>query len=248
MPVTPVLSPSTFRARLSRALTPAALASRRPCCPVPSRRPCCPVAPAVPSRRPCRRVAPAVPVPCRCSCCPIASPPAVPSRPVASPPFCPAASCRPSRPVPSRPVACAPCALPVRRAPAPPCPSVAPRAPCPSVALPLRPARPSRPVRPARPHLSRPDRYARERADVTAWKSRDAATCIALSSLLPESEETHFTQVRMASEFLTAIKARYATPTTVSLGRLFLRFLFPDLVSFERTADLITHLHSLVLG
>ncbi|CAI7875342.1 unnamed protein product [Closterium sp. NIES-53] len=92
------------------------------------------------------------------------------------------------------------------------------------------------------------DRYARERADVTAWKSRDAATCIALSSLLPESEETHFTQVRMASEFLTAIKARYATPTTVSLGRLFLRFLFPDLVSFERTADLITHLHSLVLG
>ncbi|CAI7792075.1 unnamed protein product [Closterium sp. NIES-53] len=38
------------------------------------------------------------------------------------------------------------------------------------------------------------DRYARERADVTSWKSRDAAACIALSSLLPESEETHFTQ------------------------------------------------------
>ncbi|CAI7799079.1 unnamed protein product, partial [Closterium sp. NIES-54] len=77
------------------------------------------------------------------------------------------------------------------------------------------------------------------------WKSRDAAACIALSSLLPESEETHFTQVRTASEFLTAIKARYATPTTVSLGRLFLPFLFPDLASFERTADLITHLRSL---
>ncbi|CAI7842334.1 unnamed protein product [Closterium sp. NIES-54] len=89
------------------------------------------------------------------------------------------------------------------------------------------------------------DRYARERADVTAWKSRDAAACIALSSLLPESEETHFIQVRTASEFLTAIKARYATPTTVSLGRLFLPFLFPDLASFERTADLITHLRSL---
>ncbi|CAI7893272.1 unnamed protein product, partial [Closterium sp. NIES-53] len=89
------------------------------------------------------------------------------------------------------------------------------------------------------------DRYARERADATAWKSRDAAAYIALSSLLPESEETHFTQVRTASEFLTAIKARYATPTTVSLGHLFLPFLFPDLASFERTADLITHVHSL---
>ncbi|CAI7770773.1 unnamed protein product [Closterium sp. NIES-53] len=87
--------------------------------------------------------------------------------------------------------------------------------------------------------------YAREHADVTAWKSRDVAACIALSNLLPESEETHFTQVRTASEFLTAIKARYATPTTVSLGRLFLPFLFLDLDSFERTAHLITHLRSL---
>ncbi|CAI7778163.1 unnamed protein product, partial [Closterium sp. NIES-54] len=59
------------------------------------------------------------------------------------------------------------------------------------------------------------------------------------------SEETHFTQVRTASEFLTAIKARYATPTTVSLGRLFLLFLFLDLALFERTAELITHLRSL---
>ncbi|CAI7792961.1 unnamed protein product [Closterium sp. NIES-54] len=80
---------------------------------------------------------------------------------------------------------------------------------------------------------------------MTAWKSRDAAACIALSSLLLESEETHFTQVRTASEFLTTIKARYATPTTVSLGRLFLPFLFPDLASFECTADLITHRRSL---
>ncbi|CAI7931231.1 unnamed protein product [Closterium sp. NIES-54] len=77
------------------------------------------------------------------------------------------------------------------------------------------------------------------RADVTAWKLRDAG------SNLPESEETHFTQVHTASEFLAVIKARYATPTTVSLGRLFLLFLFPDLASFERTADLITHLRSL---
>ncbi|CAI7800411.1 unnamed protein product [Closterium sp. NIES-53] len=87
------------------------------------------------------------------------------------------------------------------------------------------------------------DRYARQCADLTAWKSRDAAAYIALSNLLPESEEAHFTQVRTASEFLTAIKARYATPTMVSLGRLFLPFLFPYLASFEHSADLIAHLH-----
>ncbi|CAI7893304.1 unnamed protein product [Closterium sp. NIES-53] len=48
-----------------------------------------------------------------------------------------------------------------------------------------------------------------------------------------------------ASEFVTAIKARYATPSTVSLGRLFLLFLFPDLASFERSTDLIAHLHTM---
>ncbi|CAI7816689.1 unnamed protein product [Closterium sp. NIES-53] len=89
------------------------------------------------------------------------------------------------------------------------------------------------------------DRYACQRADPTAWKSRDTAACIALSTLLPESEEAYFTQVRTASEFLAAIKARYATPTTVSLGQLFLPLLFPDLASFERSADLIVHLCSL---
>ncbi|CAI7783648.1 unnamed protein product [Closterium sp. NIES-54] len=41
------------------------------------------------------------------------------------------------------------------------------------------------------------------------------------------------------------MKARYSTPATVSLGRLFLPFLFPDLASFERSADLIAHLRSL---
>ncbi|CAI7811768.1 unnamed protein product [Closterium sp. NIES-54] len=46
---------------------------------------------------------------------------------------------------------------------------------------------------------------------------------------------------------LRAIKARSSQwkTATVSLGRLFLPFLFPDLASFERTADLIAHLCSL---
>ncbi|CAI7757191.1 unnamed protein product [Closterium sp. NIES-54] len=51
--------------------------------------------------------------------------------------------------------------------------------------------------------------------------------------------------VRTASDLLTAIKARYSTPSFASLGRLFLPFLFPALALFDRAADLISHLHSL---
>ncbi|CAI7741843.1 unnamed protein product [Closterium sp. NIES-53] len=63
--------------------------------------------------------------------------------------------------------------------------------------------------------------------------------------LLPETEEAHFSRVRFAKDLLAAIKTRYSTPTSASLGRLFLPFLFPDLGSFDHTADLITHLRSL---
>ncbi|CAI7920411.1 unnamed protein product [Closterium sp. NIES-53] len=44
---------------------------------------------------------------------------------------------------------------------------------------------------------------------------------------------------------MTAIKAHYTNPTTVSLGCQFLPFLFPDLSSFERSADLIANIRSL---
>ncbi|CAI7871028.1 unnamed protein product, partial [Closterium sp. NIES-54] len=42
-----------------------------------------------------------------------------------------------------------------------------------------------------------------------------------------------------------AVVKWYSTPTTASLGRLVLPFLFPDLPSFPRVADLILHLRSL---
>ncbi|CAI7917107.1 unnamed protein product [Closterium sp. NIES-54] len=75
--------------------------------------------------------------------------------------------------------------------------------------------------------------------------SCDTAACIALSNLLPETEEAHFSQVRFAKDLLGAIKTRYSTPTSASLGRLFLPFLFPDLGLFDGAADLIIHLRSL---
>ncbi|CAI7849832.1 unnamed protein product [Closterium sp. NIES-54] len=208
-----------------------------------------------PCALPVRR-APAVP-------CPSVAPPLRPARPLR-----PVRPARPSRPHCTLPVRRAPCALPVRACHARPCQSRPVQSHRTFSVWLLRarrllesqvqahetlwahasgdlpePAGPAPLVADSTPADS--DRYAREHADVTAWKSRDAAACIALSSLLPESEEIHFTQVRTASEFLTAIKARYATPTTVSLGRMFLPFLFPGLASFERTADLITHLRSL---
>ncbi|CAI7802746.1 unnamed protein product [Closterium sp. NIES-53] len=209
---------------LSRPV-PSPLLSRHPCCPVPSpllsRRLCCPVPSPLPSHRPC------CPVPCCRPCCPVTSPPAVPSHPDV--PLVPS-RCPPSvlprravRLVPSRP----------RRA-SHPVPSHAPRAPCPSVAPPLRPARPSRPVRPARSRLSRPSLPS---ASVPTNSIHLYASAMATPRVLRFDDE--------AASSLTAIKAHYATPTTVSLGRLFLPFLFPDLASLERTADLITHLHSL---
>ncbi|CAI7882462.1 unnamed protein product [Closterium sp. NIES-53] len=249
--------------------------SRRPCCldaPAdPSRRPCRRIAPAVPSRRvapavPFRPVAPAVPSRRPLLSRRVATAPSVPPRRAVRP--VPSFPHRASRPVPSH-APHVPCPSVAPRAP---CLSVVPPLRPARPSRPVRPVAPA-PYAPvpgfgsnriylyafamATPRVLRFDAqatdpthaysacYARERADVTAWKSHDAAACIVLSSLLLESEETHFTQVCTASEFLTAIKARYATPTTVSLGRLFLPFPFPDLASFERTADLITHPRSL---
>ncbi|CAI7838678.1 unnamed protein product [Closterium sp. NIES-53] len=204
-PVTPVSSPSACRASPSRSLAPIAsrpsIPSRRVALarPVQSRR-ACPSRP-VPSRRacpPCRaRTVPSRPRPLRPAPCP--------SAPVAP---CPSASIAPC---PSAPVApCLSCwKQQVLRFDAGGRPLEF------SVWL-LRAQRlleshvqadeslwahasgdlrapPDHDPLGADPTTEDRDRFARQHAALTAWKSRDAAACITLSSLLPEFEETHFT-------------------------------------------------------
>ncbi|CAI7765997.1 unnamed protein product, partial [Closterium sp. NIES-53] len=41
-----------------------------------------------------------------------------------------------------------------------------------------------------------------------------------------------------------AVVARYSSPATTALSRLFLPYLFPDLAAFPTVADLITHLRT----
>ncbi|CAI7923544.1 unnamed protein product [Closterium sp. NIES-53] len=80
------------------------------------------------------------------------------------------------------------------------------------------------------------DRYALERADVTAWKSRDAVACIALSSLLLESEETHFTQVLTPT---TALLALLPPPMAITIN--FIATSLPYRLASVRDALLLKH-------
>ncbi|CAI7905477.1 unnamed protein product, partial [Closterium sp. NIES-54] len=80
------------------------------------------------------------------------------------------------------------------------------------------------------------------------WDSRDAATALALSELLPPTEAVHFAQVDTAHGIWDAVVARYSTPSSASLSRLLMPFVFPDLGLFFTVFDLVTHLHSLDAG
>ncbi|CAI7771077.1 unnamed protein product [Closterium sp. NIES-54] len=86
-----------------------------------------------------------------------------------------------------------------------------------------------------------------EKAQLAAsrWAARDDATVLAITDLLPLSEQHHFEQEVTAKGLFDVVVKRYSTPTTASLGRLVLPFLFPNLPSFPRVADLILHLRSL---
>ncbi|CAI7863113.1 unnamed protein product [Closterium sp. NIES-53] len=73
------------------------------------------------------------------------------------------------------------------------------------------------------------------------WATRDAAARLAVRRHLPTTERAHFSQYRSAQTLYDAVLARYSSPATAALSRLFLPNLFPDLAAFPTVADLITH-------
>ncbi|CAI7763203.1 unnamed protein product [Closterium sp. NIES-53] len=74
------------------------------------------------------------------------------------------------------------------------------------------------------------------------WATRDAAARLAVRRHLPTTERAHFSQYRSAQTLYDAVVARYFSPATAALSRLFLPYLFPDLTAFPTVTDLITHL------
>ncbi|CAI7770212.1 unnamed protein product [Closterium sp. NIES-53] len=76
------------------------------------------------------------------------------------------------------------------------------------------------------------------------WATRDAAARLAVHRHLPTTERAHFSQYRSAQTLYVAVVARYSSPATAALSRLFLPYLFPNLAAFPTVADLITHLRT----
>ncbi|CAI7872198.1 unnamed protein product [Closterium sp. NIES-53] len=76
------------------------------------------------------------------------------------------------------------------------------------------------------------------------WATRNAAARLAVRRHLPTTERAHFSQYRSAQTLYDAVVARYSSPATAALSRLFLPYLFPDLTAFPTFTDLITHLRT----
>ncbi|CAI7745988.1 unnamed protein product, partial [Closterium sp. NIES-54] len=76
------------------------------------------------------------------------------------------------------------------------------------------------------------------------WATRNAAARLAVRRHLPTTERAHFSQYKSAQTLYDAVVARYSSPATAALSRLFLPYLFPDLAAFPTVADLITHLRT----
>ncbi|CAI7786541.1 unnamed protein product [Closterium sp. NIES-53] len=76
------------------------------------------------------------------------------------------------------------------------------------------------------------------------WATRDAAARLAVRRHLPTTERAHFSQYKSAQTLYDAVVARYSSPATAALSRLFLPYLFPYLATFPTLADLITHLRT----
>ncbi|CAI7847113.1 unnamed protein product, partial [Closterium sp. NIES-53] len=79
-------------------------------------------------------------------------------------------------------------------------------------------------------------------ATCSQWLTRDAAARLAICNHLPLAECAHFGQHRTAHALYDAIAARYSSPATTALGRLFLPYLFPHLSAFATVEDLASHL------
>ncbi|CAI7767639.1 unnamed protein product, partial [Closterium sp. NIES-54] len=76
------------------------------------------------------------------------------------------------------------------------------------------------------------------------WATRDAAARLAVRRHLPTTERVQFSQYKSAQTLYDAVVARYSSPATAALSRLFPPYLFPDLAAFPTVADLITHLRT----
>ncbi|CAI7808846.1 unnamed protein product, partial [Closterium sp. NIES-53] len=76
------------------------------------------------------------------------------------------------------------------------------------------------------------------------WATCDAAARLAVRRHLPTTEQAHFSQYRSVQTLYDAVVARYSSPATAALSRLFLPYLFPDLTAFPTNTDLITHLRT----
>ncbi|CAI7811071.1 unnamed protein product [Closterium sp. NIES-54] len=76
------------------------------------------------------------------------------------------------------------------------------------------------------------------------WLTRDAAARLAMRNHLPSTERAHFSQYKSARALYDAVVARYSSPTTATLSRLMLPYLFPDLATFATVADLVAHLRT----
>ncbi|CAI5476890.1 unnamed protein product [Closterium sp. Yama58-4] len=77
------------------------------------------------------------------------------------------------------------------------------------------------------------------------WLTRDAAARLAICNHLPVAECEHFDQAKTAKTLYDAVVARYSSPATAALSRLFLPYLFPDLSSFATVDDLLAHLRAM---
>ncbi|CAI7896965.1 unnamed protein product [Closterium sp. NIES-53] len=76
------------------------------------------------------------------------------------------------------------------------------------------------------------------------WLTRDAAARLAMRNHLPSTERAPFSQYKSARALYDAVVARYSSPTTATLSRLMLPYLFPDLAAFATVADLVAHLRT----